>query len=220
MEVRGVVGSTFTDGWDCSCVMPSLWVGAATAVCLPCVHALGITHVLSVMRDGPSSIPGVQHLAVDAVDCETEFLLDCLPAALKFIQSALDAGGCVLVHCQHGHSRSVAVAAAFLMRSRNISASAAHDAISSGRLIDVNPAFQVQLLLLQHAVDLVPNLHVPAHSRWRMARLQSHIFASRDSSRPPITDLQPFAAPASADARDGLRCSTCSETIALRSNVV
>ena len=227
LACRGLVGSTFTDGWDACLVVPSLWVGAASAVCSPCLQALGVTHVLSVMRDAPSPIPGVVHLAIDAVDTETEFLLDtAIPAALRFIHAALDAGGCVLVHCQHGHSRSVAVVAAYLMRSRSITASAAHDMIAAARLVDINPAFQIQLLILQHAHELAPTLPTSAHSRWRLARLQSRIFAWRDLPSLCISDLEPFVAPAFPELQQNtasnrnLRCLNCSETVALYGNVV
>lgn len=226
MALRGVVGPTLTEGWDACCVAPSLWVGAAAAVSLPCLHNLHITHVLSVMRDAPCPPPAarVLHLAIDMLDIETEFLLDThIPAALKFIQAALDVGGRVLVHCQHGHSRSVAVAAAFLMRSRNISAAAAIDIIAAARRIDVNPAFQVQLLLLQHTAAAAPP--ASAHSRWRLARLQSRVFASRDDHCNAIDDLQPFAAPAPpedpchAALKQSLRCCSCSFVLALHANV-
>jgi atypical dual specificity phosphatase len=221
------VGSTFTEGWDACCVAPSLWVGAASAVSLPCVQALGITHVLSIMRDAPSPIPGIAHLAIDVLDIESEFLLDAaVPQALNFIHAALHAQGCVLAHCQHGHSRSVAIVSAFLMRSRGIAAAAAVDIVAAARLIDINPAFQSQLLILQHANNLQPTLHSSAHSRWRLSRLQSRILASRGLSRTAVGDLHAFAAPAfpehahSATARDCLRCANCSAVVAMQGNVV
>jgi hypothetical protein len=180
------------------------------------------------MRDAPAPVTGAVHLALDALDTETEFLLDrCIPAALQFIQAALDGGGTVLVHCQHGHSRSVAVAAAFLMRTRNIPASAAHSIIAAARRTDINPAFQIQLLILQHAAPhAAPVLLDPAHSRWRLAWLQSRVLASRHGSCSPIADLQQFAAPAlpqhpcDAAAKQCLRCSHCSHALALQANVV
>jgi dual specificity phosphatase 12 len=228
MEPRGIVGPTLTDSWDACCVAPSLWVGAASAVCLPCLQALRVTHVLSVMRGAPCppAAARVLHLAIDALDIETEFLLDThIPAALAFIQAALDADGCVLVHCQHGHSRSVAVAAAFLMRSRSISASAALHIIDSVRRTDVNPAFQVQLLMLELSAFSPPTGHFSAHSRWRFARLQSYIFASRGAHCNPTADLQPFSAPELPEdpcdpaLKRTLRCSSCSKVIALQGNV-
>jgi hypothetical protein len=179
------------------------------------------------MRHGPSPIPGISHLAIDALDIESEFLLDAaVPAALNFIQAALDAKGCVLVHCQHGHSRSVAIVSAYLMRSRSISAAAAVDIVAAARLIDINPGFQIQLLILQHANSVQSTLHSSAHSRWRLARLQSRVFASRGLSRSALGELHAFAAPAfpehahHATTRDSLRCSNCSAVVALQGNVV
>lgn len=73
--------------------------------------SLGITHVLSVCPNYPST--GPHHLQIPVLDTENENLLIHLPQACRFIQDALDSGGRVLVHCVMGVSRSCAVTAAY-----------------------------------------------------------------------------------------------------------
>ncbi|TFK46990.1 phosphatases II [Heliocybe sulcata] len=86
---------------------------------------LGITHILSVCPEYPSQ--GAHHLCIPVQDTEYEDLLIHLPEACRFIQTALDAGGKVLVHCVMGISRSVTAVCAFLMVTRHMSST---DALS------------------------------------------------------------------------------------------
>lgn len=74
-------------------------------------QCLSITHVLSICPDFPST--GPKHMNIPIEDSEYEDLLIHFPQACRFIESALDQGGRVLVHCVMGISRSVAVVAAF-----------------------------------------------------------------------------------------------------------
>lgn len=86
----------------------------------------GITHVISVL-EGPlpeDLTQKYQHLQIQVQDVETANLLEHLPTATHFMDSALipleDAEGqkhlgAVLVHCAQGVSRSVAVIMAYLM---------------------------------------------------------------------------------------------------------
>ncbi|KAG1738593.1 protein-tyrosine phosphatase-like protein [Suillus paluster] len=71
----------------------------------------GITHVLSVCTEYSSADPN--HLTIPVQDSEYEDLLIYLPQGCNFIQSALDQGGKVLVHCVMGVSRSPTVVCAY-----------------------------------------------------------------------------------------------------------
>jgi dual specificity phosphatase 12 len=73
--------------------------------------SIGVTHILSVCPDYPST--GDNHLAIPVQDSEYEDLLVHLPRACRFIESALAGGGRVLVHCVMGISRSATVVAAY-----------------------------------------------------------------------------------------------------------
>lgn len=59
-----------------------------------------ITHVVSVLRLQPADdvFESFQHHCIEVDDVDDENLLEHFPAAVKFIQSGLDAGGGVLVH--------------------------------------------------------------------------------------------------------------------------
>lgn len=75
-----------------------------------------ITHILSVCADQiPAELPeaGISHMRIEVEDNEIANLLIHLPAACRFIDSALRSGGVVLVHCFQGLSRSAAVVAAY-----------------------------------------------------------------------------------------------------------
>lgn len=85
---------------------------------------LGITHVLSVCTEHTFE-PHENWLTVAVQDSEYEDLLIHFPRTCTFIQSALDEGGRVLVHCMMGISRSATVVCAYLMLSQRLSAQAA-----------------------------------------------------------------------------------------------
>jgi dual specificity phosphatase 12 len=74
-------------------------------------ESLGITHILSVCPNFPST--GPNHLQISVLDTEHENLLIHFPKACQFIQNSLDGGGRVLVHCVMGVSRSPAVVSAY-----------------------------------------------------------------------------------------------------------
>jgi dual specificity phosphatase 12 len=71
----------------------------------------GITHLVSVCPDYPPQ--GPNHLTIPVQDSEYDDILIHLSVACRFIQSALDSGGRVLVHCHMGISRSATVIAAY-----------------------------------------------------------------------------------------------------------
>jgi dual specificity phosphatase 12 len=73
--------------------------------------SVGITHILSVCPDYPST--GESHLTINVHDSEYEDLLIHLPRACRFVEDAVSRGGRVLVHCVMGVSRSSTVVAAY-----------------------------------------------------------------------------------------------------------
>ncbi|KAI6101715.1 hypothetical protein EV401DRAFT_788051 [Pisolithus croceorrhizus] len=102
-----------------------LFIGnLAAALSLDARKKLGITHVLSVCTEHTFE-PQHNWLTVAAQDSEYEDLLIHFPRTCAFIQSALDEGGRVLVHCMMGISRSATVVCAYLMLSQRLSAQAA-----------------------------------------------------------------------------------------------
>ncbi|KAG1807312.1 protein-tyrosine phosphatase-like protein [Suillus subaureus] len=106
---------------------------------------LGITHVLSVCTDYSST--DHNHLTIPVQDSEYEDLLIHLPRGCSFIQSALDQGGKVLVHCAMGVSRSPTMVCAYLMSTQRLSAHAAIQYVRKRRpKIHPNYGFMKQLI--------------------------------------------------------------------------
>ncbi|KAF4575458.1 hypothetical protein EYR40_004804 [Pleurotus pulmonarius] len=93
-------------------IKDQLYLGnLAAAQSLDLRKKIGITHIVSVCPEYPST--GPNHLAIAVHDSEYENLLIHLPNACRFIQAAMENGGKVLVHCVMGISRSTTVVCAY-----------------------------------------------------------------------------------------------------------
>merc|ERR1712083_723615 len=102
-------------------------MGSMDSVNSDALDHLNITHVVSVIdKDLHTSHSallkdvGREHLWCNIVDTETADLAPVMKSALPFIAGALSAGGRVLVHCQHGRSRSASVVVAHVMLACNL----------------------------------------------------------------------------------------------------
>ncbi|KAJ3812781.1 hypothetical protein EV368DRAFT_41057 [Lentinula lateritia] len=134
-------------------VIPGLWIGGLpSAMDTENLKKNKIYSVLSAMR-GKISIHEtfVKH-QIFLDDSEEEDILIHLLPAIAFIQSELDKGRGVLVHCQAGVSRSATIVAAYLMHNRRMGVEGALDLIRKARPeIDPNPGFIAQLEIFHNA---------------------------------------------------------------------
>mmetsp|Transcript_47252 Transcript_47252/g.70318 ORF Transcript_47252/g.70318 Transcript_47252/m.70318 type:complete len:243 (-) Transcript_47252:156-884(-) len=116
----------------------------------------GVTHILNAT---PAKEGGVKagvanffekggrfvYKRIPVYDNGTSNLLDYANEAVKFVSAGL-CHGSVLVHCQHGVSRSCTIAAFFLMRKAHLSLDEAMSVIKENRPeVDPIPAFRSQL---------------------------------------------------------------------------
>lgn len=95
-----------------------LYIGGYLAASDPALlRAAGITHVLKVFpgEEGYARHAGVEYADIPIDDAPDADLRGYLPAALRYIRAALASGGCVLVHCHAGISRSATVVLFCLM---------------------------------------------------------------------------------------------------------
>ncbi|KAJ2485426.1 tyrosine protein phosphatase yvh1 [Coemansia sp. RSA 2320] len=120
-------------------VIDGLYVGSAMAesdkASLKEAH---ITHILSDFT----------YMSVAIDDLPEENIIQYFPECNRFIGSALEGGGRVLVHCMAGQSRSATVAAAFVMQQDSLTAEQALQVLKDTRSqIYPNSGFVDQLHL-------------------------------------------------------------------------
>lgn len=101
----------------CHEITPGLWVGSVEVRAEPgwdLVVGILCESERERVRSGPlAPFPSCGFLAIDHADGETGLLAKCSPAWARMAQ--ILSHGRVLVHCHQGASRSVAVAAGFLI---------------------------------------------------------------------------------------------------------
>ncbi|CAK5279122.1 unnamed protein product [Mycena citricolor] len=132
---------------------------------------LGITHVLSVCPDYPST-GDAHHMTVPVNDSEYEDLLIHFPETCRFIEDALADGGKVLVHCVMGVSRSTTVVTAYLMKSRLLSSLDALQLIRTCRpQVQPNYGFRKQLDTFADC-QYSPSASHPAYLSWKRKHKQ------------------------------------------------
>lgn len=127
-------------------VVPGVWIGdvcAAHSWSWAAAHK--ITHILSIGERAGVEMKA-QVLYFGTSDDADGSLAHHFEAIHDFIQSALGAGGHVLVHCGAGRSRSPAAVIAWLLLSRRAATyEEALAIVSAARETDINPRFAREL---------------------------------------------------------------------------
>ncbi|KAJ5579560.1 uncharacterized protein N7459_005545 [Penicillium hispanicum] len=181
-----------------------------------------ITHILSVIRLNPAQdvFSSYQHLSIDVDDMDDENLLEHFPAAIKFIQSGLNAGGSILVHCAMGKSRSATICIAYLLhRQRNaLTPQSALALIRENRpLCDPNDGFMQQLDIYYEmgCPDEVTNN--PLYQRWLYHReVEESVACGRAPEMKAVRfeDEQPLRSPDTPGRSVEVKCRKCRRTLA------
>jgi protein-tyrosine phosphatase len=133
---------------------PELFIGTAVDAA-----SGGYTHVLAVTTDDPGVEPGaVQRLHLALNDEPAADLLQHWDAAAAFVLAAAastDPPPRILVHCQHGVSRSAAVAVAVVATLGGLSVDAAAALVHALRpAVQPNAGFLTQLRLAEQVLQL------------------------------------------------------------------
>ena len=129
-------------------IIPGLFVADMyTATSAAVIRELGITHVVSVLKDGCPHYPqNLQHICVPIEDKRSAEILGHLDSITEWIQRALANGGQVMVHCVWGMSRSASFAIAFLMANRRMSLDdALKHVVARRKIVKPNSGFMHQL---------------------------------------------------------------------------
>ncbi|KAJ7185749.1 hypothetical protein C8R46DRAFT_982515 [Mycena filopes] len=208
-------------------IIPGLWVGdIASATDTETLKANKIFSILSAMR-GRVTINEtfIRHqILLDDTE-EQDVLVHFIPA-ITFIQSELDKGRGVLVHCQAGMSRSVTLVAAYLMYTQNIDPQAALDVIRNARPnVEPNPGFLLQLEIFHNAAFKIS----PRDKTTRMFYLQRAVeeVMNGDGSLPETDMFAKFprtptdSAPGTPGGpRRRIRCKMCRQELATREHML
>ncbi|KAL7268237.1 tyrosine protein phosphatase yvh1, partial [Rhizina undulata] len=145
----------------------------------------GITHVVSVLRLplDKALFENYEHMVVEVDDVEDENILEHFSTSNKFISSAIQNGGVVLIHCAMGKSRSATILAAYIMASRRLELNLALSLIRRARpIIEPNSGFMEQLELFNQMEYSAQIDDHPIYQRWLYKR---DVEMSNAAGRPP-----------------------------------
>lgn len=117
------------------------------------IERLGITHMVSVMKDAGYGFPlGIARLTIPVDDKKDVELWPYFTLAIHWIQHALNSSkdARVMVHCIWGKSRSASIVMAYLMATRRLTTIKAFLFVKKHRMfIQPNRSFVNQLLLFE-----------------------------------------------------------------------
>ncbi|MDB4769325.1 dual specificity protein phosphatase family protein [bacterium] len=131
-------------------ITPQLFLGNENnARNLPWLRSKGITHIVNISQEVPNYFPGkfgYLNFKIDDIPSEANNLAKNLYQISLFIDSVINSGGKVLVHCRAGVSRSASVVIYYLMKKYKVPYTEALKYVRSKRwIVNPNPGF-VQIL--------------------------------------------------------------------------
>ncbi|KAL4269137.1 protein-tyrosine-phosphatase [Pleurotus pulmonarius] len=134
-------------------IIHGLWIGdLPSALDVDNLKEHGIFSILSAMRGRVTIHETFIRHQILLDDTEDADILTHFLPSISFIQNELDKGRGVLVHCQAGMSRSVAIVAAYLMYTKNLDVQGALELIiKSHPNISPNEGFLAQLEIFHKA---------------------------------------------------------------------
>ncbi|XP_067950738.1 dual specificity protein phosphatase 16-like isoform X2 [Watersipora subatra] len=133
-------------------ILPYLFLGSMKdALNADLAQANGITYVLNVSMTcpKPAHIQDGHFLRIPVNDNYSEKLLPYFHDAFQFIDKVKESGGCVLVHCLAGVSRSPTLAIAYIMRCYNMVSEEAYRYVKEKR-VAISPNFNFLGQLLEY----------------------------------------------------------------------
>lgn len=117
------------------------------AVDFELLQKYSVTHILNVATFVNNTFPeNFTYKNIELMDIPETDIAQHFETAFQFIDGAIDNGGCVLVHCNAGISRSATIAIAYLMKTKHWPLDKAYGHVKEKRSkIRPNAGFQIQL---------------------------------------------------------------------------
>ncbi|KAJ1785866.1 tyrosine protein phosphatase yvh1 [Coemansia sp. RSA 2399] len=201
-------------------ITDGLYVGSSMAeVDEAKLKECGVTHILSVASHYvPSHPKDFVYKLVSIDDLPEENIIQYFPECNAFISDALAKGGCVLVHCMAGQSRSAAVAAAYLMQKNKQTAEQALATLKEKRRqISPNEGFVDQLQLFYDVdYDVSP---AKALYRWFLVNHSSEHYKEYGTLESIVAGKDPQTQAVSM-MRGLVRCKKCRRPLVTEANVL
>lgn len=129
-------------------ILPGLIMGSQdVAHKIEILDKFKVTHILNVASHVNNIYPEkYTYLTMDLRDLPDFPISKAFPEAIDFIDNVMKSGGCVLVHCNAGISRSATIVLAYLMKAKAMSLNDAFTYLRSKRPSSFpNPGFMIQL---------------------------------------------------------------------------
>ncbi|KAJ3034268.1 dual specificity phosphatase 12 [Rhizophlyctis rosea] len=220
------------DSTDADEIIPQLWVsGIRAARDMHVLNALQITHVVSLGVQLQPAYPGLfKYHSIDIEDNSDANILQHFDAAYEFIDAAISESGNVLVHCTAGVSRSVTIAACYIMRKTGITPEQAVEQVQAARKIACpNLGFRNQLALY-HSMHCTIDPQKPEYRHWLLTamareREATGAIAHMSLGADPMKTVKP--PPTAGTVVEGekklvrqLKCKKCRRTLATEHNIV
>ncbi|KAH9849816.1 hypothetical protein C2E23DRAFT_350969 [Lenzites betulinus] len=204
-------------------VVPNLWVGdLPSALDTERLRGHQIRSVLTAMRGRVSINETFVRHQINIDDTNSSDILQHFVPAITFIQAELDKGHGVLVHCQAGMSRSVSIAAAYLMVSQGLDPEAALEVIRKVRPdVQPNDGFMRQLEIFYTASFKVSK----RDKATRMFYLERVVHEVMNGDGEVETDMfakfpnSPSDTPVPTPRRR-IRCKMCRQELATREHML
>ncbi|XP_059694107.1 dual specificity protein phosphatase 12 [Haemorhous mexicanus] len=201
-------------------VLAGLYVGGAESCSSPAaLSAAGVVAVLTVDAEEPPAVPGLRAMHVRARDEPGADLLSRLDECAAFLGAARAGGGAALVRCHAGVSRSVAVVAAYLMKTQGLGWEEALAAVRAAKPdAQVNPGFQAQLKLYE-AMGCAVDASSVLYKRYRLEMLSQRFSEPQDLPR-EVFAVDPTTVCQTLNTEVLYRCRKCRRALFRSSSIL
>ncbi|XP_078606836.1 uncharacterized protein LOC144879348 isoform X1 [Branchiostoma floridae x Branchiostoma japonicum] len=161
----------------------------------------GITHILAIHDNAKKLHEDMNYLCIPASDSPHQNLTQHFRKSIKFIHESRLGGGACLIHCLAGVSRSVTVAAAYVMTVTNLGWRDTLKAIRQARAV-ANPNFGFQRQLQEFDAMRLSELR-----KWLRQKYPHSPFSEDEEAVKELLDLSLIVKPAetSSSAKDSPR---------------